>query len=89
MKQLGCDIITYWYQKPTSSNRILNFLPAHPIGQKLSTIKGSKHRIMNICQPSLMQKQLVNLKKTLVDNSYLVGLIKKVLCVKCPFLSEI
>lgn len=42
------SISTVWYRKPTSSGKMLNFLSAHNINQKISTATGFIHRVISL-----------------------------------------
>jgi isocitrate dehydrogenase kinase/phosphatase len=41
-----------WYQKPTSTNRILNYLSNHPNHQKLNTTENLLRRATTLCVPN-------------------------------------
>lgn len=41
-------IQTFWYKKPTSKGRILNFLSAHNFNLKLNTATGLVNRILSL-----------------------------------------
>lgn len=44
-------IVTEYYQKPTSKNRLLNNLSEHPFIQKRSVAYGTIHRILTLSSP--------------------------------------
>jgi hypothetical protein len=59
-----------WYQKPTATNRILNFHSNHPKHQKLNTAEGLLHRAMTLCSDKFVQKNINIARNILKENSY-------------------
>jgi uncharacterized membrane-anchored protein YjiN (DUF445 family) len=59
-----------WYQKPTATNRILNFHSNHPKHQKMNTAEGLLHRAMTLCSDKFVQKNIDTARNTLKENSY-------------------
>ncbi|CAD6241747.1 GSCOCG00012628001-RA-CDS [Cotesia congregata] len=42
------NLLTNWYQKPTSSGRLLNFYSHHPTAQKQSVALGLLYRAIKL-----------------------------------------
>lgn len=72
-------IITKWYRKPINSNRFINFYSYHPTKMKINLIQNLKNRVIKLSHPSLKNESLNQLKHILIDNSYPLNLINKIL----------
>nr|CAI5829378.1 unnamed protein product [Callosobruchus analis] len=71
--------VTDWYNRPTFSERFLNFNSEHHLKNKLNTINNLKHRVTQLSYPSIHQKNLENVKEYLLKNNYPVKLVDKLL----------
>lgn len=72
-------ILLDWYQKPTASGRYINFWSDHTNKVKINFIKQMKNRILKISHHTFVQKNLNKLKSLLLQNSYPVTLVNKIL----------
>ncbi|XP_050497674.1 uncharacterized protein LOC126878811 [Diabrotica virgifera virgifera] len=70
---------TEWYRKPISSNRFINYYSEHPTRTKIKLILGLKSRVIKISHPTYREKSLKRLKNILMENSYPVGLLNKLI----------
>lgn len=68
-----------WYRKTTSSGRYIPFSSYHPKKQKINAVLALKDRIEKISHPSFLQKNLLILKKLLLNNKYPLMLLNKLL----------
>jgi hypothetical protein len=68
-----------WYQKPTSTNRILNFLSNHPNHQKLNTAENLLRRATTLCSKQFRNKNLKLAKNILENNNYPKQTINKLI----------
>jgi hypothetical protein len=59
-----------WYQKPTATNRILNFNSNHPMHQKLNTAENLLYRAMTLCSAKFVKKNVGIARNILKENSY-------------------
>lgn len=66
-----------WYQKPTASNRVLNFLSQHPIQQKRSVVYGFFHRILTLVDAEFRNECTIKIKNVLRANNYPWPIIEK------------
>lgn len=66
-----------WYQKPTSSERVLHFLSNHHPQQKENVIYNMFYRALSICSSSTRGNNIDRIVKILKTNAYPDGLIKK------------
>lgn len=72
-------LITDWYCKPTSRNRILNFLSAHNVNMKINTAKGLLNRIFSLSNECFWDKNEEIATNILLKNNYPGNLIKNLL----------
>lgn len=72
---------TDYYQKPTASNRLLNYKSAHPMTQKISMAYGFISRILTLSEQTYHPKNIVRIIDVLGMNGYpfplITALIKK------------
>lgn len=73
------SIVTDWYQKPTFSERFLNFRSNHSMKQKLNIILNLKNRALTLSHPNFHSKNLEKIKSYLIKNNYPLSLIRKIL----------
>jgi hypothetical protein len=59
-----------WYQKPTPTNRILNYLSNHPNHQKSNTTENLLRRATTLCSKQFRNKNLKLAKNILENNNY-------------------
>ncbi|XP_055685769.1 uncharacterized protein LOC129791573 [Lutzomyia longipalpis] len=73
-----CDgsLSTSWYRKPIASGRLLNYLSAHPLSQKLNTVQGFIHRVTKLTTNSEFDTKKI-IFETLQENGYPKQLINK------------
>lgn len=65
------DVILYdWYQKETSSGRLLNFYSHHPKHQVLNTAKNFIHRVLNLSSDIYHNKNKEKIINILLDNNF-------------------
>ena len=74
-KQDG-KLITRWYQKPTASQRILNFNSQHSINHKINIVKNLMHRSTQLSHPQYHQEDQQIIRKILKNNGYPTKFIK-------------
>lgn len=72
-------IITNWYEKPTSSGRLLNHYSNHSFKQKLSIITSIKNKIIKLSNQQFLAENLEKLKLKMIKNDYPLKLINKIL----------
>lgn len=72
-------LIVDWYQKPTASNRVLNFLSQHPRKQKESVAYGFFHRVLTLADDEFREKNVEKIINILKANNYPWHVIKKAL----------
>ncbi|XP_050315966.1 uncharacterized protein LOC126750390 [Anthonomus grandis grandis] len=72
-------IKTDWYQKPTFSERILNYFSEHPMTHKINVIKNLKHRCLRLSSPEYQRKNLHYVQTILKKNNYPLSIIKKII----------
>lgn len=72
-------IITNWYQKDTSSGRILNFLSAHPYKMKYNVGLSFAKRVQNLSHSSFHSQNTTRIKKILELNNYPHKIITKII----------
>ena len=73
------ELITDWYQKPTSSGRILNFKSTHPLSQKVAVIKAMKHRSLSLSDNKFQEKNFLLIRKIAKENNYPTKLVNSIL----------
>jgi len=72
-------IIMDWYQKPTASNRILNYRSAHPYQMKINIAQALLNRITNLSDPQFHKKNWDIIKKILITNNYPEQTVKRMI----------
>lgn len=70
-------IKTDWYQKPTFSERFLNYNSHHSFKQKLNIIHNLKNRALRLSHADFHNKNLLKIKSFLLKNDYPHRLIKR------------
>jgi len=75
----GKKIITEWYNKPTSSNRIINFLSKHPFNIKINTAKSFAARILSLSHQKFKFENHITIKNILEKNNYPHHIITKII----------
>lgn len=66
-----------WYQKPTASNRTLNFHSQHPQKQKLAVAYGLFHRVLSLVDNEFINKNTTRIIDLLLENAYPYDVIMK------------
>ena len=64
------ELRTKWYQKPTSSGRLLNFKSHHPIKQKNSVVLGLLFRALKLSHAEYHVENLKKVREILNMNNY-------------------
>ena len=72
-------IILDWYQKPSSSGRIINFYSKHPRSTKINTAMNFIKRVLDISHPSFWKENEIRIKNILKLNNYPSKTIQKLL----------
>lgn len=75
----GSKIITDWFCKPTSSNRILNFLSAHPLKIKINIAKSLISKILTLSNENYHTKNIQIIKHILIKNNYPSNIINSLI----------
>ena len=80
-------LITDWYQKPTSSGRLLNFLSNHPLNQKRNIVFNLTDRAISLSHKSFHKKNIDLIKQLLKNNNYPTNFVndcisKRLNCIK-------
>lgn len=70
-------ILTSFYNKPTSKNRILNYNSAHPRGQKAGIAYGTINRMLRITSDCFVEHTKKEIYRILTMNGYPKQLINK------------
>lgn len=70
-------IVTNWYRKPTSTDRLLNYLSCHPKHQILNTAKGLVRRILHLSDPVFHNENLKIAHNILKKNNFPNEIIDK------------
>lgn len=70
-------ILTQFYQKPTSKNRLLNYNSAHPMIQKSSTVYGTISRILTLTSDTHKHAAIKEIYRILEMNGYPGFFIKR------------
>lgn len=73
-----------WFRKDTNSDRFVHYLSDHSIQTKINIITGMKTRILRLCHPEFLQKNVMKLLKIFIDNGYPVWMVKKLLYESTP-----
>lgn len=63
-------IITDWYQKPTFSGRVLNYLSKHSKNQKIAMVYNLVDSALNLANPEFHNKNLKIVENILKNNLY-------------------
>lgn len=71
------EIITKWWQKPQSSNRILDYYSYHPRNMKLNIIKEYLRNALRITSPIFWDITTNSVKKVLRNSNYPKKLIRE------------
>lgn len=66
-----------WYSKPTSSNRVLNFLSNHPFQHKLNVVDNLIKRIFGLSSQMYHHENGKLVKTMLIKNGYPLSLIRR------------
>lgn len=72
-------IKTDWYQKPTFSERFLNYNSNHSFKQKINIIHNLKNRALRLSHTDYHKRNLLKITNFLLNNDYPHKLIKKIL----------
>lgn len=72
-------IITNWYQKPTFSERYLNFNSDHPFSHKLNVINNLKKRALLLSNQKFHEENISKIRIFMLKNGYPKKLIEKIL----------
>lgn len=70
-------ITTNWYQKSTSSGRILNYHSEHPFSMKQNVAESLIKRVIHISHPKFHKENLKRVTDILKSNNYPIKLINK------------
>jgi hypothetical protein len=70
---------TTWYQKPTASNRTLNYLSCTPTRYKRNTELNMIHKIESISSPEFINENLEKMREILKKNNYPKYFINKII----------
>lgn len=73
------ELLTDWYQKETSSGRILNFFSKHPRHQVINTAKNFVRRVLGISSPRYHYKNKHIITKALKENNFPKKIISKLI----------
>ena len=69
--------LTNWYQKPTSSGRVINYFSKHPIQQKKNIIFNIVDRALLLSDSNFHSDNIKLIKNMLRNNDYHVRFIEK------------
>lgn len=69
-------IITDWYCKPYSYNRILNYYSNHPHTTKINTIQTYTNKIIKLSNNKFLQNNIEKITNILTKNNYPMNIIK-------------
>lgn len=72
-------MITDWYSKETSSNRLLNYLSAHPQRMKINIATSFVNRVLSLSHPIFKSKNIQLIRNILTKNNYPNKIIEKAL----------
>ena len=64
------QLLTQWYKKPYSSDRILHYNSCHSRSQILASVASLKHRIFTLSHPSYYNRNVDTLHNILKKNGY-------------------
>jgi hypothetical protein len=67
-----------WYQKPTATNRVLNYHSNHPAHQKSNTAENLIRRATTICSNKYKKRNLKKAQLILKENSYPDNIINRI-----------
>ena len=76
LTRVNNSILTNWYQKPTASERILNFNSNHHIQLKKNIIYNNDDRTILLYHKKFHKDNLKVITKLLVNNGYKLPFIK-------------
>jgi len=72
---IRCD----WYNKPTSSNRILNFHSCHPYSQRINVATAFARRVFTLSHPQFHQANITKITEVLTKNNYPLNKINQII----------
>lgn len=72
-------ITTDWYRKSLSSDRILNFLSAHPYQMKFNVALSFAKRVLSLSDKSFHNQNMNTIKQVLTLNNYPEPIINKII----------
>jgi hypothetical protein len=72
-------IITDWYTKDVSSNRLLNFLSKHPYNMKFNIAHSFCKRIISLSNPSFHKTNFLKVTDILLKNNYPRNVIQRII----------
>ena len=73
------SIDTNWYNKPSSSGRLLNYFSNHPLHQKINVIMNLLKKNSNLSSSKFQPDNLNKIKLILYNNGYPKFLVKKLI----------
>ncbi|XP_044585993.1 uncharacterized protein LOC123266030 [Cotesia glomerata] len=71
------ELKTSWYQKPYSSERVLNFKSNHPLSQKLGVAQGFFNRAIRLSHESMVSISINKVRHLLLNNNYPRSVVDK------------
>ncbi|XP_044749184.1 uncharacterized protein LOC123309940 [Coccinella septempunctata] len=77
IRQTDGSIATNWYNKPTSSNRVLNYLSHHPQIHKINTVRNMLFRCYSLSSKEFWPANETKIKNILKINNYPRNLVNK------------
>lgn len=77
MKEDDKTLITKWYSKPTSSNRLLNYLSMHPKYMKLNIAKSFATRVFGLTNIKFKKEAISKVDSILKLNNYPTEIVTK------------
>ena len=69
-------IITDWFQKPSSSGRMINYLSNHPIQHKKDIVYNLVDRALLLSEKMFHNKNLIKVKSLLTKNNYPINFVE-------------
>lgn len=79
LKRKDNKIITDWYSKPTSSNRLLNYLSSHPKRIKINIAKSFINKVFKLSNAEFHNKNKQIITHILLKNNYPIYLINSLI----------
>ena len=70
-------ILTNWYAKPTTSERILNYFSIHPNYMKLNVARSFIKRVLSLSDNEYKSNNITRIEQYLMKNNYPINIIKK------------